>query len=1110
MSTTMLDYTAATASKALAATDRALVSWASGGKLADPASRATTGWPLASLPEALVVAISYLVFIGVFTAVMQRIYGREEPASPAGLSVMEKFRREPVLVLQAVYNPVQVALCGWMIWGAIKEHRRRGFGLVCNAFDPAETGMATVLWVFYLSKVLDFLDTFFMVARRKWRQLSFLHLYHHTSIFLVYWLILAGGYDGDIFFTIVLNGGIHFIMYGYYALRTFNVRVPVAIKALITRSQMIQFCCMNAQAAYLLKGGCAYPKALTWLYLFYIFSMLFLFHDFSKKTYRKGKGKGKEQSKGEAGALALKKEQGAESRPARAHEVLLEGRLYDVSSFRHPGGSIIKFLTGKGDATEAFREFHSRSAVARKRLAALPSRDAQEQEKEKDQSDDKNDDKNLAALGRDFAKLRNELEAEGFFEPSAVEITRRIAELVLLHAVGILLVGAAIGYWWSLGSLRALVVAPFGSDEEEPQLQQQQQQQQQQVAFALRATAGALGTCILGIASGRCGWLMHEAGHYSLTGVVPVDQMLQAILYGFGCGMSGGWWRSQHNRHHATPQKLQHDVDLETLPLISFNGRISAKVRSPLLRGWLRLQAFTFIPVSCVLVALGWQLVLHPRHILRQIRGSRTPAGSGVRRARLAGLEAAAIAGRYLCIFGFVTAGLSWGQALAAFVAYDLVAAAYIFTNFALSHTHLPVSEADDDLHWVEYSSKHTTNIAPSTLCNWWMAYLNYQIEHHLFPSMPQFRHPLVAPRVRALFERHGLTYDVRPYFSCLWDTLSNMHKVGQEAGTAAETARAAEAAGGSTSASTMATATLAMPRTESLSGHMWKPVMVVAAYLVFLRAWIQFKYAPLRGVAASPFSSNSVVPPLVLTVVYLVGVAVLPRLMASRDAFRIKDYMFTYNLYQTILNAWCVVAFVMEVHARGMNWWGNEIDETASGFRLSSLIWIHYNNKFVELLDTLFMVLRKKNKQVSVLHVYHHVMLMWAWFLVCRYHCGGDSYFGALANSFIHVVMYSYYGLALIGVRCPWKRYLTQLQLLQFVVCFAHALYVAFVSKTVEPWLCGVQIWVMINMLVLFGRFYLQSYGARSGRKGKAGMETAGMEGAQASGKGGGKVKEL
>ena len=110
---------------------------------------------------------------------------------------------------------------------------------------------------------------------------------------------------------------------------------------------------------------------------------------------------------------------------------------------------------------------------------------------------------------------------------------------------------------------------------------------------------------------------------------------------------------------------------------------------------------------------------------------------------------------------------------------YNQIAASYIFTNFSLSHTHLPVSNPDDYLHWVEYAAKHTTNIASSPLCDWWMANLNFQIEHHLFPAMPQFNHKHISPRVKKFFEAHGLEYDVRPYFSCLGETLQNLHDVG-------------------------------------------------------------------------------------------------------------------------------------------------------------------------------------------------------------------------------------------------------------------------------------------------------------------------------------------
>jgi len=59
------------------------------------------------------------------------------------------------------------------------------------------------------------------------------------------------------------------------------------------------------------------------------------------------------------------------------------------------------------------------------------------------------------------------------------------------------------------------------------------------------------------------------------------------------------------------------------------------------------------------------------------------------------------------------------------------------------------------------------------------MGYLNYQIEHHLFPAMPQFRHRLIAPKVRNLLKRHNLSYDVKPYFEALMITFKNLDTVG-------------------------------------------------------------------------------------------------------------------------------------------------------------------------------------------------------------------------------------------------------------------------------------------------------------------------------------------
>ena len=63
-------------------------------------------------------------------------------------------------------------------------------------------------------------------------------------------------------------------------------------------------------------------------------------------------------------------------------EVLIDGRFYDVTNMKHPGGSVINFYAGKGiDATQAYNNFHVRSKKAKKYMDALPSREADQKVK---------------------------------------------------------------------------------------------------------------------------------------------------------------------------------------------------------------------------------------------------------------------------------------------------------------------------------------------------------------------------------------------------------------------------------------------------------------------------------------------------------------------------------------------------------------------------------------------------------------------------------------------------------------------------------------------------------------------------------------------------------
>ena len=85
-----------------------------------------------------------------------------------------------------IYNIVQVMLCSYMCIESLVQAYRNNYSLMpCEPFNQQNPPILPILYVFYLSKILDFADTLFIILDKKWKQLSFLHVYHHTSIFLV-------------------------------------------------------------------------------------------------------------------------------------------------------------------------------------------------------------------------------------------------------------------------------------------------------------------------------------------------------------------------------------------------------------------------------------------------------------------------------------------------------------------------------------------------------------------------------------------------------------------------------------------------------------------------------------------------------------------------------------------------------------------------------------------------------------------------------------------------------------------------------------------------------------------------------------------------------------
>lgn len=225
-----------------------------------------------------------------------------------------------------------------------------------------------------------------------------------------------------------------------------------------------------------------------------------------------------------------------------------------------------------------------------------------------------------------------------------------------------------------------------------------------------------------------------------------------------------------------------------------------------------------------------------------------------------------------------------------------------------------------------------------------------------------------------------------------------------------------------------------------------------------------------------------------IITLVYILFVTLIgPRYMKNRPAFTFPRFLVVYN---SILVVWSTYMFV-EIIASAIHadYWKNgflccvynkDTPKDPKEARMARIIHMFFLSKIVELVDSVLMVLRKKQEQISFLHVYHHCSIVNIYWWVTTYIPGGQSWFCSSLNAFVHIIMYTYYALAAIPSmrgKLWWKKYITRLQLTQFVLIFFHTIQTTFTGCDFPLWSHVLLSSYMISMMVLFGNFYLQTY---------------------------------
>lgn len=207
------------------------------------------------------------------------------------------------------------------------------------------------------------------------------------------------------------------------------------------------------------------------------------------------------------------------------------------------------------------------------------------------------------------------------------------------------------------------------------------------------------------------------------------------------------------------------------------------------------------------------------------------------------------------------------------------------------------------------------------------------------------------------------------------------------------------------------------------------------------------------------------------------------PKLMKTRDALDLRWAIRLHNLFMVVSNAYFFCAFLSNSYLANYNFWcqGMMYATDLNSLRIVSLGWWYLLVRSLDLLDTVFFVLRKKFSHVTFQHVSHHFCCIFFGHIWLSLGMDGQSLFGLSVNSAVHVIMYMYYFLASFGSHMKpylwWKKYLTVIQIYQHFAVIGHGLIPLFYNCGYPKFFIYLALPQGLLGLVLFLNFYVLTY---------------------------------
>ncbi|MEU0379181.1 acyl-CoA desaturase [Streptomyces cyaneofuscatus] len=323
--------------------------------------------------------------------------------------------------------------------------------------------------------------------------------------------------------------------------------------------------------------------------------------------------------------------------------------------------------------------------------------------------------------GSDFARLSKKIAEQGLMARRPGYYAARIAAVTVLTVGGwtaFVLVGAS---WWTL-AIAAFLAVVFG-----------------QVAL-----------------------LAHDIAHRQVFRLRKASERAGRITANAGIGMGYGWWQEKHTRHHANPNHEELDPDIAPDVMVWSQDQARSAKGLPRLIG--RSQAYAFFPL------------LRLEAFNLHVSSVRALADRSLKR-RL--LEGALLVGHFAVYLSALFLVLPPGMAITFLAVHQCLFGVYLGSVFAPNHKGMPIRSGKDRADFLRRQVLTSRNVRGNWFTDIALGGLNYQIEHHLFPSMPSPNLRRAQVIVRHYCEELGVAYLETGLITSYRQALRRLHEAG-------------------------------------------------------------------------------------------------------------------------------------------------------------------------------------------------------------------------------------------------------------------------------------------------------------------------------------------